>query len=116
MSIASDRPHAYTYTDLRLLSTITANLGVAIENARLQEETQQRLSELATINMISQGLLAQLDLQAAVEQVGDKIHGILNPAGLDITLYDHHTNILTQVYLCDHSAVPVLALRLDQFP
>ena len=39
-----EREHAFGEAELRLLSTIAASLGVALENARLFDETQEALS------------------------------------------------------------------------
>ena len=45
-----DREHAFGEADLRLLTTLAGSLSVALENARLFEETRQRNAELALIN------------------------------------------------------------------
>ena len=52
---------------------------MALENARLFDETQrlltetdERAAELAIINSVQQGLAAKLDMQAMYELVGDK--------------------------------------------
>ncbi|MEO6896614.1 MAG: GAF domain-containing protein [Caldimonas sp.] len=59
--------------DVSLLQTVAASMGVALENARLFDETQrllketeQRNAELALINGIQQGVSAKLDFQAIV--------------------------------------------------
>ncbi len=58
-----ERENAYGESELRLLGTIAASLGTALENARLFDETQrlfkadqQRAAELAVINSIQQGM------------------------------------------------------------
>ena len=58
-------------------------MGVALENARLFDETQrllketeQRAAELAVINSIQQGMAAELDFQAIVDLVGDKLREV----------------------------------------
>ena len=58
-------------------------MGVALENARLFDETQRLLkrpssarAELAIINSVQEGLAAQLDFQAIIDLVGDKIREI----------------------------------------
>ncbi|MBI5824330.1 MAG: PAS domain S-box protein [Chloroflexi bacterium] len=50
--------HAFTENDVRLLSTIAANLAVAIENTRLQESLKRELT-------IQEKLVAQLELKNA---------------------------------------------------
>ena len=64
-------------------STVAASMGVALENARLFDETQrllketeQRAAELAVINSIQQGMAAELDFQAIVDLVGDKLREV----------------------------------------
>src|SRR6185436_7386332 len=75
-----ERENAYGESDLRLLTTISASLGTALENARLFDETQrlfqqeqQRAAELAIINSVQQGLASKLNMQAIYDLVGDKI-------------------------------------------
>ena len=40
LSVQHPEPHRYTQDDVRFISTIAANLGMALENARLYSETQ----------------------------------------------------------------------------
>ncbi len=75
-----ERENAYGESELRLLTTIAGSLGVALQNAclfdetqRLLKETEQRNAELAVINSIQQGLAAELNFQAIVDLVGDKL-------------------------------------------
>ena len=60
-------------------------MGVALQNARLFDETQrllkeseQRAAELAIINSVQQGLASKLDMQAIYDLVGDKIREIFD--------------------------------------
>ena len=60
-----ERDHAFGEDEVRLLQTLAASMGVALENARLFDETQrllketeQRNAELAVINSIQQGMAA----------------------------------------------------------
>ena len=78
-----ERENAFGEAELRLLTTIAASLGTALENARLFDETQrllketeQRNAELAVINSIQQGIAAELDFQAIVDLVGDKLREV----------------------------------------
>ena len=47
--------HAFTESDVQLLTTLAGSLSVALENARLVHETRQRNAELALINSVQAG-------------------------------------------------------------
>src|SRR5437879_8986474 len=58
-----EREHAFSDSDVRLLQTLANSMSVALENARLFDETQrlfkqseQRAAELAIINSVQEGL------------------------------------------------------------
>src|SRR5437899_10780895 len=73
-----DREYAFGDADVRLLTTIAGSLSVALENARLFEETRQRNAELALINDVQRGLAENLDTQAMYDLVGDRIQKIFD--------------------------------------
>ena len=82
-----ERENAFGEAEVRLLSTVAASMGVALENARLFDETQrllketeQRAAELAVINSIQEGMAAELDFQAIIDLVGDKLREVFKPA------------------------------------
>ena len=67
-------------------------MTVALENARLFDETQrllketeQRAAELAIINSVQEGLASKLDMQAIYDLVGDKIRAIFDAQALHIS-------------------------------
>jgi PAS domain S-box-containing protein len=68
-----DREHAFTESDQQLLETLAGSLSVALENARLVHETRERAAELATVNSVGQAVGSQLDLDALIELVGDRV-------------------------------------------
>ena len=89
-----DREHAFSESDLRLLQTLANSMSVALENARLFDETQvllketeQRNAELAIINSVQEGLVAKMDMQAIYDLVGDKIQEIFDAQSVSIGLY-----------------------------
>jgi GAF domain-containing protein len=103
-----EREHAFGDSEIRLLTTVAASMGVALENARLFDETQrlfkeseQRAAELAIINSVQQGLAAELDFQAIIDLVGDKIAEIFGTQGMSIALHDPQTNLLTMPYFLE---------------
>src|SRR5208283_4354676 len=98
--------HAFSDSDVRLLTTLANAMSVALENARLFDETQrlfkeseQRAAELAIINSVQQALAAELNMQGIYDAVGDKIREIFNQADVCIRIYDPQTGLLHFPYL-----------------
>ncbi|MFN2188241.1 MAG: GAF domain-containing protein, partial [Candidatus Promineifilaceae bacterium] len=104
-----DREHAFSESDVRLLNTIANSMSAALENARLFDETQrllaeteQRNAELAIINTVQQGLVAEADFQGIIDLVGDKLREVFNTGDLSIGLYDLPANLVKVVYFYEH--------------
>ena len=86
---------AFSETDERLLSTLATSLGVALENARLFDETKrllaetnERAAELALINDVQHGLAQKLDMQSMYDLVGDRIQAIFDAQIVDIAVVE----------------------------
>jgi GAF domain-containing protein/DNA-binding response OmpR family regulator len=104
-----EREHAFSDSDVRLLTTVASSMGVALENARLFDETQRllketerRAAELAVINSIQQGVAAELDFQAIVDLVGDKLREVLVTGDIGIRWYDHGERTTHFLYDYEH--------------
>src|SRR5687767_1306412 len=107
-SVQSYKKHAYNQNDLRLLSTLINAMSVALENARLFDETQrllketeQRAAELAIINSVQDGLASKLEMHAIYELVGDKISQIFNADSTYIGTYDRTNEVVHPQYNVD---------------
>ncbi len=99
---------AYDDGDVRLLSTLASSMGVALENARLFDETKrllaetdQRAAELALVNEIGSALAKQLDFAAIIELVGERVRSIFDARSIFIAVYDEATNTITWPYDID---------------
>jgi GAF domain-containing protein/DNA-binding response OmpR family regulator len=102
VAVQSYKQHAYDENHVRLLETLASNMGIAIQNARLFEAEQERVAELQIINSIQQGLAAELDFQAIVDLVGDKLREVLNSGDIGIRWYDRKANLLVPMYDYEH--------------
>jgi GAF domain-containing protein len=102
VSVQSYKQRAYDENDVRLLQTLAANMGVAIQNARIFEAEQERVAELEIINSIQQGLAAELDFQAIVDLVGDKLREVFQTGDFGIRWYDEKTNLVHFLYEYEH--------------
>jgi signal transduction histidine kinase/CheY-like chemotaxis protein/tetratricopeptide (TPR) repeat protein len=72
-----EREGAYDLADLRLLSTIAASVGVAIQNARLYRETQRRATEMAALAAIGRDVSATLAPPTVLERIANHARDLL---------------------------------------
>jgi signal transduction histidine kinase/CheY-like chemotaxis protein len=100
-----DKENAFKEADVTLLQTLSNSMSVALENARLFDETQhllketeQRNSELAIINTIQAGLATQLDIQAIYELVGEKISEIFDANTVMLSTFDLNKGLMHRRY------------------
>ena len=84
-SIASTRSARPTSD---LLTTLAASLSVALDNARLIDETRQRAAELAIVNSVGQALAGQLDLDALIAELGDQMRDTFDADLVYVALHD----------------------------
>ena len=91
------KTNAFNESDIRLLETLANSMSVALENARLFDETnrllketEQRTAELAVINSVQEGLAKELDMQGIYEVVGDRLCSLFpDTQTLVIRTFDH---------------------------
>ncbi|HEY3524038.1 MAG TPA: GAF domain-containing protein, partial [Candidatus Limnocylindrales bacterium] len=109
--LGDPRPNAFTEADERLVTTIASSMGVALENARLFDETKrllreadERAAELAVVNSVQQGLAANLDIQAMYDLVGDKIQEIFDAQVVDIGILDRADGLVHFPYTIERGA------------
>ncbi|MFA9402598.1 MAG: GAF domain-containing protein [Anaerolineales bacterium] len=103
-----DKENAFSDSDVRLLGTLANSMSVALENARLFDETQrllseteQRAAELQIINSVQEGLASKLEMQAIYDLVGDKIREIFNADTTFIAFHDVENNRIIAPYYTD---------------
>ena len=107
-----ERENAFAPSDVRLLETLANSMSVALESARLFDETQRLLketesrnAELAIINSVQQGLASKLEMQAIYDLVGDKMREIFDAQGAGIAIIDRPQNLVLLKYLFEDGQV-----------
>jgi PAS domain S-box-containing protein len=96
-----DREHAFDEADQQLLTTVAGSLSVALENARLVEETRLRVAELATVNSVGQALSSQLDLDALIQLVGEQVRETFDADVAYVALHNRSTGLIDFPYYYD---------------
>jgi len=69
LSVQSYDPNAYNEEDLNLLTGIANQVGIAIQNTRLLEETRQNAQSLLTLNEIGRAVSELTDLPSLLEGI-----------------------------------------------
>jgi PAS domain S-box-containing protein len=113
-SVQSYTRNAYTDNDLTLLQTLTNSMSVALENARLfaeterlLEETEQRAAELETINTVGQALVAESDLGALIDLIGEQVRQIFHADIVYVAMLDPETKIIHFPYTHGEEFIPL---------
>lgn len=104
-----DRKDAFNASDVNLLETIARAMSLALENARLFDQTQhllkqseQRAAELQIINSVQQGLATRLGTQGIYDLVGDRIREIFHAQVVMISTYDRRAATIEHRYAIEN--------------
>ena len=100
--------HAFDESTERLLGTIATSMAGALENARLFDETRrllgeadERAAELTVINEIGEALVRQLEFDAIIQLVGERVRALFEVQSIFIALHDPVTNLIAFPYDLD---------------
>jgi len=102
-----DRTFAFSDSDVSLISTLTNSMSVALENARLFNEIQQRAAEMAMVTNVSNALASQLDLEALIQMVGDQMKDLFKANIVFLAFLDKESNMITFPYQYGDDIAPI---------
>ena len=86
--IDMEREHAFSESDVRLLQTLANSMSVALENARLFDETQRRTRETAALAEVGRDISSTLDLSTVMDRIARHAKDLLNAGNSAIFLPD----------------------------
>ncbi|HTK95582.1 MAG TPA: diguanylate cyclase [Terriglobales bacterium] len=86
-----EREHAFGERDLHVLETAAGQLAVAIENARLFAEEQQRARYLAFLNNVSKTAISTDDAERMLEEIVREIREHFHYDHIGIGILDYNT-------------------------
>ncbi|MEW5718742.1 MAG: GAF domain-containing protein [Chloroflexota bacterium] len=87
LSVGRIEPHQWEPREVNLLRTIANQVGVALDNARLYAQTQQRVQELDGLAQISAAVVANFDPQAIAEIVVEWTQKLYGVDVVDLSLF-----------------------------
>jgi len=94
ISIESEKPNAFSAADERLTATLANQAAVALENARLHEETLRQLQHLRALRAIDQSITGSLDQRLTLEVLLTHALAQLNAAAAAIWLIQPYKRTL----------------------
>ena len=80
--------------DVWLVEMFASQASVALENARLHQETQRRARELDVLSKASQAMTSTLDLESVLNVVISEVRSLLDAEGASVALRDPATGDL----------------------
>lgn len=100
--------------DVQFVLTLGSNIAVALDNARLLQETQQRIDEMTTLNNISQILATHFGSYTMWQLLRDELAVLFPETYPTIVLYDRAQNVLNTPYSSDGYPLLPMAQTLNQ--
>ncbi|MEA3342350.1 MAG: GAF domain-containing protein, partial [Chloroflexota bacterium] len=94
MSAAYLRPHVFSEDELRVLGLLASQAAVAIANARLYEETRQRLEELTVLHEVALAAASTLALEEIADRAMAALKQGLGCEHLRMLLLDEERGVL----------------------
>ena len=88
LAVGSDHPHIFSDTDLTALQTIADQVARAIENARLYEAAQRRISELSGLHEISEAFSSTTDVRETYGTLTKRMAELIGCQQCFIATYD----------------------------
>ncbi len=89
------KEYAFNEDDTRLLQTIAANLGIAIQNARLYQEAHHRAEQMSTLYNVGLTLTANLEFNQVLRQLFESCQQILPLDAFYVAVFDEKTQIIS---------------------
>ena len=98
--VSVEREHAFDAGDVRLLETLAASLGVALDNARLFKETQEALKQQkASAEVLAVISRSVSDTQPVFDKILDSLKHLFGADELDVLLVDEQGQLQLAAYV-----------------
>jgi PAS domain S-box-containing protein len=114
----SNQLNFFTEADLSIMTTLATQIGSAIQNARLFEETQRRSKELAILNNIVRSVSEQIGLKQVLEADYKEIQKLVSVDTFFVALFEAKTGMVEFPFLVDDGQVysePAIALNPESY-
>lgn len=94
LSLESERLGAFSKDELRFLEHLADHAGIAIENAHLFREEQQRVQMLSAVSDISREMGSSLELERTLKLILDRVKVLVDYHIAEICLWDETQQVM----------------------
>lgn len=101
MNVAYQEKRNFSKSELRALELLASQAAIAIENARLFDETKQRAERMSVLNEIGRAITSTLNLTELYRLIHQQTRRILTADAFFIALYDERYNLIRFPFLYD---------------
>ena len=112
LDLQSTQLNAFDRYHVSALATLADQLAIAIENARLYDEINQRIKELQSLNDIGQAITSTLDLEKTLKLVTDHTTRLMGVAAASVALRDDDSGDVWFAAASGEGSQAVIGLRL----
>lgn len=92
INLECDQPAAFDQEHQRFIQQLADHAAIAINNARLFQERERRITELAIFNEIGKALASSLDLGKLLETIHEQVSRLFDTTDFYIATYDAESN------------------------
>src|SRR5450759_217756 len=116
LSLDSARPGFFNYDHAERLQAFANQAAIAIQNARLYEETQQRARQLTLLKELTRTALEMADLHLVLQTIADRMGELMHADGCYLTLWDQKRQaaIPAAAYGIHHDVYPTLGIEAGE--
>jgi GAF domain-containing protein/response regulator RpfG family c-di-GMP phosphodiesterase len=86
LDVQSNQPNTFTDEDVAVLTTLAAQISVAIDNARLFEQAERRASDMSLLFAVTTAAASAESLSDALQNVANDLRDSLNALSIGIFL------------------------------
>lgn len=97
LDVLSDQRDAFEKEDVTVFQILGNQVGIAIENARLFQETRHRYNAMVALHEVSLDLISQLDMRELLDALLRRGVHLLGAQAGDLFLYDAAQDLLYNV-------------------
>lgn len=94
LRLVDESQRTFSTDEQLLIQQVTDQLSLALENARLFQETQRRAQELSIVNQVVSAASSSLELQNTLQSITDDLVRLLNAENVGIALMNENRTAL----------------------